>query len=427
MSVKMEKIEKNTVELEVTVDAKVFSAAVTKAAKAMANKVNIPGFRKGKAPRSMVERFVGTSALYNDAVDDVLGPAYMDAVNEAGIEPVDRPEVDLVQMEEGKDLIFKAKVTVKPEVELGDYKALQIEKTAVTVTDEEVEEDLKRKQEQHAKIVTLEEGTVQDNDTVTIDFAGSVDGVAFEGGTAEGYDLVVGSGTFIPGFEDQVLGAQIGQDVDVNVTFPDEYHVDDLKGKDALFKVKVHKIKRKELTPLDDEFAKDISEFETLNELKVDLRDKLMTAAEQRAETEYRNAIVAKAVENASVEIPEAMINSRVDVMVQELEQNLSYQGLDLETYFHYIGTNEQEMRERFRPQASETVKTELVLEAISKAEGIEVTEDEVNEELAKLAERYQTSPENLKQALMARGELNLYRQSLISEKTVSFLVEQNA
>jgi len=425
MSVKMEKIEKNTVELEVTVDAKDFSAAVNKAAKGLANKVNIPGFRKGKAPRLMVERHVGTATLYNEAVDDLLGPAYTKAVDETGIEPVDRPEVDLVQMEDGKDLIFKAKVTVKPEVELGTYKGLDVEKTAATVTDEEVEEDLKRKQEQHAKVINLEEGTVENKDSVTIDFAGSVEGVPFEGGTAEGYDLVIGSGSFIPGFEEQVIGAQIGQEVDVNVRFPDEYHVDDLKGKDALFKVKVHKIKRKELTPLDDEFAKDISEFETLDELKADLRDKLMKAAEQRAESEYRNAIVAKAVENASVEIPEAMIHTRVDTMVQDLEQNLSNQGLDLETYFYYIGTSEQEMRERFRPQATENVKTELVLEAIAKAEGIQVDEAELNDELAKLAEGYQTSAENLKQALLARRELNLYRQSLVSEKTVSFLVEQ--
>lgn len=425
MSVKMEKIEKNTVELEVTVEAKVFSAAVNKAAKALANKVNIPGFRKGKAPRLMVERHVGTASLYNEAVDDLIGPAYTKAVDEAGIEPVDRPEVDLVQMEDGKELIFKAKVTVKPEVELGDYKGLDVEKTAVTVSDEEVEADLKRKQEQHAKVINLEEGTVENKDTVTLDFSGSVDGVLFEGGTAEGYDLVIGSGSFIPGFEEQILGAQIGQDVDVNVRFPDEYHVEDLKGKDALFKVKLHKIKRKELTPLDDEFAKDVSEFETLDELKVDLRDKLMKAAEQRAEAEYGNTIVAKAVANASVEIPEAMIHSRVDTMVQDLEQNLSNQGLDLETYFHYMGSSEQEMRERFRPQAAENVKTELVLEAIAKAEGIQVTEEELNEELAKLAEQYQTKPENLKQALLVRGELNLYRQSLVSEKTVSFLVEQ--
>ncbi|HHY26057.1 MAG TPA: trigger factor [Desulfitobacterium dehalogenans] len=425
MTVKMEKIEKNTIELEVTVDAKVFSAAVTKAAKALANKVNIPGFRKGKAPRSMVERHVGTAALYNDAVDDILGVEYMKAVNEAGIEPVDRPDVDLVQMEEGKDLIFKAKVTVKPEVELGTYKGLEVEKTAATVTDEELEQELKRKQEQHAKVLNLEEGAVQAQDTANIDFAGSVDGVAFEGGTAEGYDLVIGSGSFIPGFEEQLIGAQIGQEVDVNVRFPDEYHVADLQGKDALFKVKLNKLKRKESAPLDDEFAKDISEFETLDELKADLRDKLMTAAEQRAEMEYKNAIVAKAVENASVEIPEAMVNNRIDMMLDDVAQNLSYQGLDLETYCHYTGTSIDTMKEELRPRASENLKTELVLEAIAKAEGITVSEEELNSELTKLAERYQTSPENFKQALMARGEMGMYRQSLVSEKTVNFLVEQ--
>ncbi|WP_018212404.1 trigger factor [Desulfitobacterium hafniense] len=425
MTVKMEKIEKNTVELEVTVDAKVFSAAVTKAAKALANKVNIPGFRKGKAPRTMVERYVGTAALYNDAVDDILGVEYMKAVNEAGIEPVDRPDVDLIQMEDGKELIFKAKVTVKPEVELGSYKGLEVEKTAAVVTDEELEQELQRKQEQHAKVLNLEEGTIQAQDTVNIDFAGSVDGVAFEGGTAEGYDLVIGSGSFIPGFEEQLIGAQIGQEVDVNVRFPDEYHVADLQGKDALFKVKVNKLKRKEYAPLDDEFAKDISEFETLDELKADLRDKLMTAAEQHAEMEHKNAIVAKAVENASVEVPEAMVNSRIDMMLDDMAQNLSYQGLDLETYCHYTGTSMDTMREELRPRASENLKTELVLEAIAKVEGITVSEEELNNELAKLAERYQTSPENLKQALMARGDMGMYRQSLVSEKTVNFLVEQ--
>ncbi|HVJ50311.1 trigger factor [Desulfitobacterium sp.] len=428
MSVKMEKIEKNTVELEITVDSQEFSAAVDKTAKALAKKVNVPGFRKGKAPRSMVERYVGTQTLYNEAVDDVIGPAYTKAVNETAIEPVDRPEVDLVQMEEGKDLVFKAKVTVKPEVELGDYKGLNIEKTAAMITDEDVEADLKRKQEQYAKVLTLEEeGTVENNDAVTIDFAGSVDGVPFEGGTAEGYELTVGSASFIPGFEDQLIGVTLGQEVDVNVTFPEEYHVADLKGKDALFKVTVHKIKRKELAAIDDEFVKDVSDFETLDELKADVRDKLMKAAEQNAENEYRNAVVAKTVENASVEIPEAMINVRIDSMVRDLEQNLSHQGLDLETYFHFLGTSEQEMREKFRPQASENVKTELVLEAIGKVEGIEVSEEEVNEELEKLAKSYQTQADDLKQALIARGELKMYGQSLISEKTVNFLVEQNA
>lgn len=425
MSVKVEKIEKNKVELEVTVEAKVFSDAVARVAKNMAKKLNIPGFRKGKAPRSMVERYVGTEALYSEAVDDILGVEYMKAVTESGIEPVDRPEIDLVQMEDGKELIFKAQVTVKPEVQLGDYKGLEVEKTAATVTEEEVEAELKRKQEQHAQIINLEEGKVQEQDTVNIDFAGSIDGVPFDGGTAEGHDLVIGSGTFIPGFEDQLIGAEIGQEVDVNVRFPDEYHVESLRGQDALFKVKINKIKRKELAPLDDEFAKDVSEFDTLDELKADLRDKLMKAAEERAEMEYKNAILSKAVDNASVEIPEVMIENRVQTMLDEASQNLAYQGLNLETYCQYTGTTIEQLKETFRPQATENIKTELVIEAIAKAEGIEVSEEEIDQELAKLAERYQTDAENLKQALIARGEMEAYRQSLVNEKTVNFLIEQ--
>ncbi|MDA8229187.1 MAG: trigger factor [Desulfitobacterium hafniense] len=427
MSVKVEKVAKNTVELEITVAADEFSSAVNKAAKKLAQKVNVPGFRKGKAPRRFVEQYVGTQSLYNEALDEVLGPAYVKAVEESQIEPVDRPDIDLVQIEDGKELIFKAKVDVKPEVELGEYKGLKVEKEAVTVADEEVEADLKRKQEQHAKALTLEEGTVEHGDTATIDFEGFVDGVAFPGGKGENYDLVIGSGSFIPGFEDQLVGTQIGQEVDVNVRFPDEYHSEDLKGKEALFKVKVHKIKRKELSPLDDEFAKDISEFDSLDELKADIRNKLLKAAEQRAENVYRNSIVQKAVDNASVEIPEAMINQRVDAMAEELSRNLSYQGLTLEQYYMYTNSNEEDMRERFRPQAAEGVKTELVVEAIAKAEGIQVAEDEVNEELVKLAEQYKQPVEVLKKALQARGELNMYKQGLVSEKTVNFLVEQNA
>ncbi|WP_206811020.1 trigger factor [Paradesulfitobacterium ferrireducens] len=427
MSVKVEKIEKNVVELEVTVEAGKFSAAVNTAAKKLAGRVNIPGFRKGKAPRRLVEQAVGTEALYNEALDHLLGPAYAEAVTESAIDPVDRPDVDLVQIEEGKDLIFKAKVTVKPEVELGEYKGLQVEKEAVTVDDAKIEEELKRKQDQHARLITIEEGKAEEGDTATIDFEGFVDGVAFPGGKGENYGLGIGSGTFIPGFEEQLVGAEIGQEVDVNVKFPDEYHSEDLAGKEALFKVKIHKIQRKELAPLDDEFAKDVSNFETLEELKEDIRKRLIETEEKRVENAFRNAVIAKAVDNASVEIPEVMIDKRVDAMVHDLEHNLSYQGLNLEQYFAYTNSNETDMRERFRPQAAESVKTELVLEGIAKAEGIQVSEDELNEELKKLGELYKQDPEALKQSLIARGELEYYKQSLVNDKTVKFLVENNA
>ncbi|TGE31953.1 trigger factor [Desulfosporosinus sp. Sb-LF] len=427
MSVSVEKVEKNVVALEVTVEAEKFVVAVNQAAKSLAKKVNVPGFRKGKAPRRMVELHLGKEALYDEALDHLIGPAYSEAVVESGIEPVDRPEVDLVQIEEGKNLIFKAKVIVKPEVELGDYKGLQIEQDAASVSEEQVLEELKSKQQQHARLVTLEVGKVENDDTVTIDFEGFTDGVAFIGGKAESYELVIGSGTFIPGFEEGLIGAEVGQDLDVNVTFPDEYHSTELAGKAAVFKTSIKKIQRKELSPLDDEFAKDVSEFETLDELKTDLRNKLMKTVESQVKADHLKAVITKVVDNASVEIPEVMFTERVKLMVEDLNRNLTQQGMTLEQYYQFTNSNEQVMLERLRPQAAESVKTELVLEAIGKAEGIEVTEDEVNEEIQKLSERYKQDAKTLKQALMARGELGFYIQSLTSDKTVNFLVEQNA
>lgn len=427
MSVTVEKPEKNIVALEVTVEAEKFVVAVNQAAKNLAKKVNVPGFRKGKAPRRMVELHLGKEALYDEALDHLIGPAYADAVVESGIEPVDRPEVDLVQIEEGKDLIFKAKVMVKPEVELGEYKGLHIEQDAASVTEEQVMEELKNKQQQHARLITLEAGTVENEDTVIIDFEGFKDDVPFVGGKALGYELVIGSGTFIPGFEEGLIGAEVGQHVDVNVTFPDEYHSAELAGQKAVFKTDIKKIQRKELSVLDDEFAKDVSEFETLDELKTDLRNKLLKHSESLAKTNQLKTVVAKVVDNASVEIPEVMVTERIKVMVEDLSRNIAQQGMTLEQYFQYTNSNEEVMKERLRPQAAESVKTDLVLEAIAKAEGIGVTEDEVNEEIKKLSEQYKQDAQLLKQSLIARGELGFYKQSLISEKTVNFLVEQNA
>ncbi len=426
MSVSVEKLEKNVVALEVTVEAEKFVSAVNQAAKVLAKKVNVPGFRKGKAPRRMVELHVGKEALYDEALDHLVGPAYAEAVIESGIDPVDRPSVDLVQIEEGKDLIFKAKVMVKPEVELGDYKGLKVEQGAAVVTEEEVMEALKSKQEQHARLITLEEGKVENDDTVTLDFEGFTDGVAFIGGKAENYELVIGSGTFIPGFEEGLIGTEIGQPVDVNVNFPDEYHSAELAGKEAVFKTLIKKIQRKELSALDDEFAKDVSEFETLDELKTDLRNKLMKTTEVRVKDEHAKAIVAKVVDNASVEIPEVMITERIRVMLDDLSRNLAQQGMTLDQYYQYTNSTEEVMQEQVRPQAAESVKMDLVLETIAKAEGIEVTEDEVDEEIKKVSERHGQDAALLKQTLIARGELPFYKQSMTSQKTVSFLVEQN-
>jgi trigger factor len=427
MSVSVEQVEKNVVALEVTVEAKKFELAIDKAAKTIARKVNVPGFRKGKAPRKMVELYVGKAALYDEALDPLVGAAYAEAVVESGISPVERPSVDIVQIEEGKDLIFKAQVTVKPEVELGEYKGLNIEQEAVIVTDEQVQTELEIKQQQHARLIVLEEGKVEEGDTVTIDFEGFTGDVAFVGGKGEDYDLVIGSGTFIPGFEEGLIGTEIGQHVDVNVTFPDEYHSEELAGKEAVFKTHVKKIQRQELLALDDEFAKDVSDFDTLDELKNDLRNKLLQQGEIRAKREQLQAIVSKITDNASVEIPEVMVNEQVKAMIEDLKRNLSMQGLTIEQYYQYTNSTEETMLEKVRPQAMESVKTDLVLEAIAKAEGIQVTEDEVNDELKKIAERHQQDAEILKQNLIERGELEFFKFNLINQKTVDFLVEQNS
>jgi trigger factor len=423
----MEKIDKNVVQLEVTVESDKLSAAVNQAAKVMAGKVNIPGFRKGKAPRKMVELHVGTQALLNEAVENLIGISYPQAIIDSGISPVNRPEIDIVQLEEGKDLIYKAKVDVKPEVILGEYKGLKVEKEAAVVEDNQVEEDLKNKQQQHALLINIEEGPIVNGDIATIDFEGFVDGVAFAGGKGEDHDLAIGSGTFIPGFEEQLIGIEVGQETDVNVQFPAEYHSKELAGKDALFKVKVKKIQRKELAPIDDEFAKDISEFETLEELKTDIRSKLIKAAEERAESNYRNAVITKIVDNASVEIPPVMIDNRIDSMLKDFGRNLSYQGLSLEQYFSYTNSNEQALKEQFRSQATESVKTELVVEAVAKAEAITVTDEELDAELEKMAQTYGQRVEVMKGSLEARGELDFIKNGLTHQKTVMFLIDQNA
>ncbi len=427
MSVSVEKVEKNVVALEVTVESEKFVQAVNQAAKTLAKKVNVPGFRKGKAPRKMVELHVGKEALYDEALDHLIGPAYAEAVIESGIDPIDRPSVDLVQIEEGKDLIFKAKVSVKPDVELGEYLGLHIEQDAASVTDDQVLEELKNKQQQHARLLTLEEGKVENEDTVTIDFEGFIDEVAFPGGKAENYEIIIGSGTFIPGFEEGLLGAEIGQQLNVNVTFPVEYHSEELAGKEAVFTTDIKKIQRKEFSVLDDEFAKDVSEFETLDELKTDLRNKLLQHGEMKAKENHLKAVISKVVDNASVEIPEVMFTERIKVLVEDLKRNLAQQGMTIEQYYQYTNSTEEVMLERLRPQAVESVKSDLVLEAIAKTEGIQVTEDEVDEEIQKLAERHKQDAKLLKQSLMARGDLEFYKKSLISEKTVTFLVEQNS
>ena len=426
MTVKIESQEKSKVVMEITVDADKISAAYNRAAKKISSQVNIPGFRKGKAPKHIIKMYVGKERLDDEVFDQVVRPALAEAYQETGIFPVSTPRVDVVQLEDGKELIFKATVEVKPEVELGQYTGLNIEKKTATVSDEQVEQELKRRQNLHAELVPVEDGEASEQDIVNIDFEGFIDGVAFEGGKAEGHELTIGSGTFIPGFEEQLIGAKPGQELEINVRFPDDYHSEDLAGKDAMFKVKINSIKRKKLLPLDDEFAKDISEFDTLEELKDDIRQKMLEAEEVRLANELRNEVLKKVVDNASVELPEGMVEERIEYMIQDLQRNFAYQGIPREEFQKYIDTHKLELHENYRIKATEAIKTELVLEKIAKEENITVTDEEVEQEIEKLAMQYGREAADLKAALAASGELELFKVGLINDRTVDFLVEKN-
>ncbi|MEJ8547058.1 trigger factor [Brevibacillus borstelensis] len=426
MAAKWEKLENNQGVLTVEVDASQVDAALDQAFKKVSKKVNVPGFRKGKVPRKMFEARFGVESLYQDALDIILPNAYGQAVREAGIEPVDRPEVDVEQMEKGKNLIFKATVTVKPEVKLGDYKNLTIEPKEFAVTDEDVDAELKRMQERHAELVAVEEGQAQNGDIVLIDFEGFQDGVAFEGGKAEDYSLELGSGTFIAGFEEQVVGMNIGEEKEINVTFPEEYHSPNLAGKEAVFKVKLNSLKRKNLPALDDEFAKDVSEFDTLDELKADTKKKLEEKAAQDKEQYVREQLVLKAAENAEIGIPEVMIEHELDQMVNEFGQRLQFQGLTLDLYYQFSGMDESQLRDQLRADATSRVRTSLVLEAIGKAENIEVSEEDVTAELEKLSGVYGRPADELRKIFTAQDGLAALYRDVQTRKTVDFLVAES-
>ncbi|MBO8163785.1 MAG: trigger factor [Brevibacillus sp.] len=426
MAAKWEKVENNQGVLTVEVDAEKVDRALDEAFKKVVKKVTVPGFRKGKIPRKIFEARFGVESLYQDALDILLPEAYGQAVKETGIEPVDRPEVDIEQMGKGQKLIFKATVTVKPEVKLGEYKGLEVEPKDFTVTDEDVEAELKHMQERHAELYVVEDGTVEKGDIVLIDFEGFQDGVAFEGGKAENYSLEVGSGTFIAGFEDQLIGAKQGEEKEITVTFPEEYHSPNLAGKEALFKVKVNEIKRKNLPELDDEFAKDVSEFDTLDELKDDLKKKLEEKAEREKDAYIREQLVLKAAENAEIDIPQVMIEHELDHMVNEFAQRLQYQGMDIELYYQFSGMDESQLRDQFRTDATNRVRTSLTLEAIAKAEGIEATEEDVNEELNKLSGLYNRPADELRKLFAAQDGLAALYRDIQTRKTVDLLVAES-
>jgi trigger factor len=419
---KWEKLEGNRGVLTVEVSAEKVSEGLTAAFNKVVKQVNVPGFRKGKMPRPMFEKRFGVESLYQDALDILLPEAYGSAIDETGIEPIDRPDIDIEQMEKGKELIFKATVQVKPEVTLGEYKGLEVEAFDTNVADEDVANELKTLQERQAELVVKEEGTIETGDTVVLDFEGFVDGEAFEGGKAENHSLEIGSESFIPGFEEQLVGLATGESKDVEVTFPEEYHAAELAGKPAVFKVTIHEVKGKELPALDDEFAKDVDdEVETLDALKEKIRTRLENSKKHEAEHHLRDTVVENAAANAEVEVPDVMVNSEVNRMLQEFEQRLQMQGMNLELYFQFSGQDENALREQMNEEAVNRVRVNLTLEAIAKAENLEVTDEDVNAELENMAGMYNMTVDSIKQAL---GGLEGVKADLKLKKAVDFLVE---
>lgn len=423
MKANAERIEKNTVQLEIEVEAEQFDQAIDKAYRRLVQKYSVPGFRKGKTPRPIFERYVGKGVILEEAMESVVPEAYYKAVEETGIEPVDQPKVDVVQAEEGKPVVFKATVLVKPEVVLGQYKEVEVKKPSTDVPGEEVDKALERLQQRHAKIVTMDEGLVNKGDTAVIDFIGKVDGVPFKGGEGKDYSLEIGSGTFIPGFEDQLVDVLVGETTDVKVTFPENYQAAELAGKDAVFTVTVKSLRRKELADLDDEFAKDVSEFDTLEELRADISNKLKEAAEEKAKFQIRQEIVSKIVDCTEIEVPAPMVESQMEDMLRNLEGRINSQGMTMENYLQFMNTTMEDFREKMQPDAVWAAKMNLVMEAIAKAEDIKATEEEIKEETAKIARYYNQEEEPLEKVL-SRGQLDYIKDQIVREKTLQFLAD---
>lgn len=423
MNCKLEKTENaNEVKFEITVEAAKFEDAMKKVYFKSAKYFNIPGFRKGKAPMQIVEKYYGSEIFYEDAFNEVAQEALEEAVEENKLDVVSRPEVDVKQMEKGKDLIFTVVMQTKPEAEVSKYKGIEIKKVEYNVTDEDIEHELHHMQEHNSRLISVEDRAVESGDTTTIDFEGSVDGVPFEGGKAENYDLEIGSNTFIPGFEDQIIGMKIDEEKDVKVKFPEEYFSKELAGKDAVFKVKLHEIKKKELPELDDEFAKDVSEFDTLKELKADIKAKKEKQNEEKAKYETQDAVIKALCEKTKVEIPSGMVEMEVENMLKDFEQRLAYQGLNLEQYFKMMGKTEEEVKKEYEPQAIEGIKSRLALEAVIKAEKIEATDKEVEDKMKEMAKNY--GKENDEEFLKNENVKNYIKQGLESEKAIDFLVK---
>ncbi|MBU5459730.1 trigger factor [Anaerostipes sp. MSJ-23] len=424
MSLQVENLEHNMVKVTIEVDAAKLDDAIKQAFNKKKGQFNVPGFRKGKVPFQLIAKEYGVEIFYEDAANILIPDAYAEAMKDSDLEIVSRPQIDVVQLEKGKDFIFTAELAVKPEVTLGEYKGIEVPKTRVMVKKEEVEAELKKTQEQNAREITIEDRPVKDGDILTIDYSGSVDGVKFEGGTAQDQTLVIGSGAFIPGFEEQLIGKELNEETEINVTFPEEYHAPDLAGKEAVFEVKIKGIKEKELPELDDEFASEVSEFETLDEYKADVKEKIRARKKEEAKTERENKIVDAAVEASEMDIPEAMIEEQIQQMTEEFAQRLSYQGLSLEQYLQFTGTDAQKFADDMKPQALKRIQTRLVLEAIVKAENIEATEEDFKAELDKMASMYQMESEQLEKMIQGAQKEQMLSDIAV-QKAVDFLVAE--
>ncbi len=424
MNVKMEKIENNVVKLEITVTADKFNEAMKKAFAKNAKKFNIPGFRKGKAPMNIIKKYYGEGVFYEDAINFCCDDTYPVAISENNIKPVDYPEIDIVQVGEGKDFVYTAKVVVVPEVELGEYKDLEVKKPVYEVKDEEVENELKSMQQKNARVETKEDGSIEKGDIAVVDFKGFVEDKAFEGGEGTDYELEIGSGTFIDNFEDQLVGLKKGEEKDVKVKFPEEYGREDLNGKEALFKVAVKDIKAKELPALDDEFAKEVSEFDTIEEVKADIKKKMQEANELRAKREYEEAVIDAVCGNAKIDIPSVMITKETDNMLKDLEMRLKYQGLDLQTYYQYTNNTEEKVREYMKETAEKRVKTDLVIEEIAKKENIDATEEELLARATEMAKQYGSKELEKTAKLILDSQKNYLKVDVVNEKVIKMLVE---
>ena len=426
MSVKVEKLEKNMAKLTIEVDAKEFDEAIVKAYNKNKGKMSVPGFRKGKVPQAMIEKMYGPDVFYEDAANFLIPDAYEKALDEAkDLEVVSQPKIDVVQINKGENFIFTAEVALKPPVELGKYKGVKIDKIDTEVTDEEVDKEIDKERESNARTITVENRPIKEKDTAVIDFEGFVDGVAFEGGKGDNYPLVIGSGSFIPGFEDQLIGKNTGDEVEVNVTFPEDYQADDLKGKAAMFKVKINEIKEKELPELDDEFASEVSEFDTLEEYKKDVKAKLSEKKEKEAKDKKEDAVIEAIIADSKMEIPDAMVDTQTKQMANDYASRLQQQGLSLEQYFMFTGLDMDKFLEQMKPGALKRIQSRLVLEAIVKAENFEVTDEDYENELKRMAESYNMEVDKVKELIGEdEGSKNMICEDLKISKAVDFIVE---